>query len=142
LYGKSVPEILLYGSYARGQAHGDSDIDILLIYPKAIYPGVEIQRVSSLLADLNLRYGVLISILPRLKASIEIRPRCFGGTCGGRGFPLKPFEPHLELNPKFHHVLFAAFNKRQLGDYRVQSEFGREDIETLLVQVTEFVNAG
>jgi predicted nucleotidyltransferase len=64
LYGKSTPAILLYGSYARGQAHKDSDIDILLIYPKDIYPGVEIQRVSSILADLNLRYGVLISILP------------------------------------------------------------------------------
>ncbi len=64
LYGKSAPAIILYGSYARGQAHNDSDIDILLIYPKDIYPGEEIRRVSSVLADLNLRYGVLISVLP------------------------------------------------------------------------------
>jgi predicted nucleotidyltransferase len=64
LYGKNAPAILLYGSYARGQAHDDSDIDILLIYTNDIYPGEEIQRISVVLADLNLRYGVLISVLP------------------------------------------------------------------------------
>ena len=64
LYGKNAPAILLYGSHARGQAYADSDIDILLIYPRDIFPGEEIHRISSILADLNLRYQVLISILP------------------------------------------------------------------------------
>jgi uncharacterized protein (UPF0332 family) len=52
------------------------------------------------------------------------------------------FAKTKELDPKFHHILIAAFNKRQLGDYRVQSGLGRDDVDTLLVQVTEFVNAG
>jgi predicted nucleotidyltransferase len=64
LYGKNTPAILVYGSYARGQAKPDSDLDVLLIYPKDIHPPTEIQRVSELLADLNLRYQVLISVLP------------------------------------------------------------------------------
>jgi predicted nucleotidyltransferase len=67
LYGENAPAILLYGSYARGQAHLDSDVDVLLIYPRDIYPGEEIRRVSTILADLNLRYQVLISILPAME---------------------------------------------------------------------------
>jgi predicted nucleotidyltransferase len=67
LYGKSAPAIYLYGSYARGQAHSESDIDILLVYPRDIHPGDEIQRISSILAYLNLRYQVLISVLPTVE---------------------------------------------------------------------------
>jgi uncharacterized protein len=64
LYGKKAPLILIYGSYARNQAHVDSDIDVLLLYPYDIHPAEEIQRVSAILADLNLRYQILISVLP------------------------------------------------------------------------------
>lgn len=65
IYGSRMPRIVLYGSYARGEAHAESDIDILLIFPDAtIRPGAEITRVSYLLADLNLRYEVLVSVVP------------------------------------------------------------------------------
>lgn len=64
IYGNSAPAILIYGSYARGEENADSDVDILLIYQNAIHPSKEIQRISAVLADLNLRYQVLISILP------------------------------------------------------------------------------
>jgi predicted nucleotidyltransferase len=33
LYGKEAPELLLYGSYARGDATPASDVDVLLLYP-------------------------------------------------------------------------------------------------------------
>ena len=46
-----------------------------------------------------------------------------------------------ELDPRFHQVLIAAFNQRQIGDYRVQSGLGKEEVEALLAQVTDFVNA-
>ena len=64
LYGKNAPRVLLYGSYARGDANASSDIDLLLIYQEKILPGEEIRRVGGLLAELNLRYQVLISVLP------------------------------------------------------------------------------
>lgn len=65
IYGPRTPRIVLYGSYARGEAHAESDIDVLLIFPDAaILPGAEIRRVSYLLADLNLRYEVLVSVVP------------------------------------------------------------------------------
>ena len=63
-FGRSAPRILVYGSVARGQAQANSDIDVLLLYPVDIQPGQEIRRIGSILADLNLRYQVLISILP------------------------------------------------------------------------------
>ena len=64
LYGKQAPSVLLYGSYARGEAEEASDVDVLLIYPAVVPPGHEINRLGSILADLNLRYQVLISVLP------------------------------------------------------------------------------
>ena len=71
LYGLQAPLALVYGSYARGEERPDSDIDILLLYPRAVRPGKEIKRVSAILAKLNLRYQVLISILPAREADYQ-----------------------------------------------------------------------
>lgn len=63
-YGRNAPLLLLYGSYARGEAKGDSDIDVVFIYAKDILPGQEITSLRAILAELNLRYQALISVLP------------------------------------------------------------------------------
>jgi predicted nucleotidyltransferase len=68
LYGEESPAMILYGSQARGEATEASDIDLLLIYPKVISAGSEIRQISPILANLNLRYQVLISILPVSKS--------------------------------------------------------------------------
>lgn len=64
LYGQDAPAIVVYGSHARRQAQLTSDVDVLLLYSKVVSRGREIQRVSHILADLNLKRQVLISILP------------------------------------------------------------------------------
>lgn len=69
IYPSEPPRILVYGSFARREETNDSDIDVLLVYPRLIQPGKEIRLVSSVLAELNIRYQVLISILP-ISASI------------------------------------------------------------------------
>ena len=71
LYGEDAPAIVVYGSQARRQAHLASDIDVLLLYSKAVRRGREIQRVSQILADLNLKRQVLISILPATLADYD-----------------------------------------------------------------------
>ena len=64
IYDTRMPSVVLYGSYARNEAHEESDIDVLLLFSEDIRPGAEITRVSQLLADLNLHYEVLISVVP------------------------------------------------------------------------------
>lgn len=64
LYGQDAPTAILYGSHARGEADAASDVDILLIYSDRIKRGQEIRHLSPILADLNLKYQVLLSILP------------------------------------------------------------------------------
>jgi len=64
LYGEQAPALLLYGSYARGEARDPSDVDVVLLYPGMVQPGNEINRLGLILAELNLKYQVLISIVP------------------------------------------------------------------------------
>ena len=64
IYAGHAPALLVYGSYARGEASADSDVDVLLLYPHNVQPGREIYRLREILSALNLRYQTLISILP------------------------------------------------------------------------------
>lgn len=77
LYGPQAPRVLLYGSYARGEATDTSDIDVLLLYPQQVLSGSEIQRLGEVLADLNLRYQVLISVLPASQNDLQTAQGAF-----------------------------------------------------------------
>jgi uncharacterized protein (UPF0332 family) len=47
-----------------------------------------------------------------------------------------------EMDPDFHKALLAAFNQRQLGDYAVESGLSNDDIDQMLSDAKEFLNAG
>jgi predicted nucleotidyltransferase len=63
-YRERYVGLWLYGSQARGDAGPESDIDVLLILTRSERPAVEVDRYVDILADLNLRSGVLLSVLP------------------------------------------------------------------------------
>ncbi len=64
VYGSEAPDVVVYGSYARGEATEDSDLDLVLVFTRPVNPSEEIRQIVPLLADLNLRYGMLLSVLP------------------------------------------------------------------------------
>ena len=64
LYGKRLKGIILYGSWARGEATEDSDIDLLVMLEGQVVPGREIDRMIDIVTEINLEYGVLIAVYP------------------------------------------------------------------------------
>jgi predicted nucleotidyltransferase len=88
LFKKNAPAIVLFGSYARGQASPESDVDVLLLYSYDIHPSAEIRRVSGILAKLNLRYQVLISVLPATEQNYLYSQEPFWNNVRREGVPI------------------------------------------------------
>ncbi len=61
LYGPRLHVLCLFGSYARGDADVESDVDILVVLDDFGRYGAEVDRTSELVASLSLRNGVSIS---------------------------------------------------------------------------------
>ena len=61
LYGDRLTQMVLYGSQARGDAHPDSDIDVLVVLKGQVQIGEEIDRTIPIVADLSLQNDVVIS---------------------------------------------------------------------------------
>jgi len=64
LYGERLKKVILYGSWARGEATEESDIDLLVVLEGEVIPGREIDRMIDIITEMNLKYGVLISVHP------------------------------------------------------------------------------
>ena len=65
LYGRRLKKIVLYGSYARGQANDEhSDIDLAVVLDDDVNPGKEIDRMIDIITDINLDYDILLSVYP------------------------------------------------------------------------------
>jgi len=64
LYPRGLKSIILYGSYATGRATQDSDIDLAIVLDGDVSPGKEIDRMIDIITEINLNYGVLISVYP------------------------------------------------------------------------------
>ena len=63
-YADRYRGLRLYGSQARGEARAESDVDLILVLRDASRPTREIDRISDLIVDYNLRYGILLSVVP------------------------------------------------------------------------------
>lgn len=73
LYGDQLQGLYLYGSYARGTAHKDSDVDVLVVLAGSIKPGAEISRMNPLVSAICLQYDLLISLYPISAEWLETR---------------------------------------------------------------------
>ena len=64
LYGPRLRGLVLYGSYARGDATPESDIDVAVILDEYKDVGAEIFRSGELNSRICLRYNVLVALMP------------------------------------------------------------------------------
>ena len=64
LYGKRLRNLILFGSYARGDYDEDSDIDIAVVLDKFEYAGEEISNSSDIVAKICLENDCLIALVP------------------------------------------------------------------------------
>ncbi|MDH5186611.1 MAG: nucleotidyltransferase domain-containing protein [candidate division WOR-3 bacterium] len=63
MYEDKIKQVILYGSYVRGEANKDSDIDILVLVDESLNPFEVRKSLSDLLFDILLEKGELISVI-------------------------------------------------------------------------------
>jgi predicted nucleotidyltransferase len=74
LYGNELAELILFGSYARGDYHEESDLDFAVILRDPnTRTSAEIARTAVISSRLSLKYGLMLSSLFRFTKS---RPPC------------------------------------------------------------------
>ena len=64
LYGDRPASVMLYGSYARGEASAEhSDVDVLVLLKDAFERRAERKRTLELVVDLSLKYDTVVSLV-------------------------------------------------------------------------------
>ena len=64
IYGEKLKGVILYGSYARGDATEESDIDLIVILKDMSDQVSELEKCSKEIHQLDFLYDTLISIIP------------------------------------------------------------------------------
>ena len=86
LYGDRLARVVLYGSYARGDARLDSDVDVLVVLREEVEPYMELKtRLTPLAVSLLDRHGLHISLQPYSAETVEDRRRPFMRNVGRDG---------------------------------------------------------
>lgn len=68
LYGERLHQVILFGSYARGEQYEESDVDVLVVLnDEKLSPLTEISNMSVMNSDLGLKYDKWISTIPVVK---------------------------------------------------------------------------
>jgi len=64
IYGDALKDIILYGSYARGDFTEGSDIDLIILLEDIKELAAERKKYFDAIWELDLKYDTVISIIP------------------------------------------------------------------------------
>ena len=70
LYGARLARVVLYGSYARGDARPGSDVDLLVVLRGPYQAYAETKRITETLFDLELAYDLSLAAQPFSEAEV------------------------------------------------------------------------
>ena len=73
IYGDNLKKIILYGSYARGEAVDGSDIDLIILLDDMEEYIKEREKYFPAIYELDLKYDTVISIFPFKKEEYQKR---------------------------------------------------------------------
>ena len=76
-YGDRLARVVLYGSYARGDFHEESDVDLMVLRDEKISDWKETVAIVDQTYDLALKYSVVISSKPVVLKKYEQGPDFF-----------------------------------------------------------------
>jgi predicted nucleotidyltransferase len=76
-YGQRLRRIVLYGSWARGEATEESDIDVLVVLEEPLAYDDELRRLSTIATSLTIEHGVYVSAQPISAHDFEERSEPF-----------------------------------------------------------------
>jgi uncharacterized protein len=72
IYGEEFAQLILFGSYARGDFHADSDIDFALVLKNPMTTSTsEIMKISDLGHDLSLKYNKMINYIGMAELKLQ-----------------------------------------------------------------------
>lgn len=87
LYGDRLKGVYLYGSYARGDADDDSDIDVAVVLEGTVNRSEERWRVSDLASELSLRDNCLLTVFFLSEAEFRQQPYAVHRSIAREGVP-------------------------------------------------------
>ncbi len=70
LYGDRLRQVLLFGSWARGDAHPESDIDLLVVLDRVDSPWDELRSMEEILDRHSVENETVVSALPVAEAAL------------------------------------------------------------------------
>jgi uncharacterized protein len=92
-YGDRLRQVFLFGSWARGQAHEESDVDLVVVLDDVGDRSSERERVVDALYDLEADSGRAIEAFLVAVADVRERSRPLVRAALDRGLPMLPDRP-------------------------------------------------
>ena len=87
-YGDRLRQVVLFGSWARGQAHEESDVDLVVVLDYVPERASERDRIVDALFDLEADSGRAIEAFPVALADVRERSRALVRAALEEGLPV------------------------------------------------------